>query len=79
MVTRAARTRIGSSPPASVAEPVVYPAAALPHQAKENGARVIVINPNENPYKTITDVYLDEASGEEMPRVMEHVRSLVDK
>jgi NAD-dependent deacetylase len=58
---------------------VVYPAAALPHQAKEGGAKIIEINPTENSYRAITDIYIDEPSGEAMPKVLEHVRELVNK
>ena len=56
---------------------VVYPAAALPHQAHEAGARIIEVNPHENSFGRITEVYIDEPSGEAMPKVMERVRRLM--
>jgi len=56
---------------------VVYPAAALPHQAKEAGAKLIEINPTGNYYRGVTEVFIQEASGEGMPKVMERVRKLI--
>jgi len=56
---------------------VVYPAAAVPQQAHEAGAKVIEINPTENSYERITDVYINEPSAVAMPKVMEHVRKLL--
>lgn len=55
---------------------VVYPAAALPQQARSSGARIIEVNPNENSFCEITDVYIDGPAGEVMARVMEHVREM---
>ncbi len=55
----------------------VYPAAALPHQAKQEGARLIEINPSENSYAGITDVYIKEPSGEAMPKVMDSLIKLM--
>lgn len=56
---------------------VVYPAAALPHQAREAGASIIEINPADNSYGRIAEVYLREPSGEAMPKVMDSVRKIL--
>jgi NAD-dependent deacetylase len=55
---------------------VVYPAAYLPFEAKEAGARVIVVNPNENPFARICDAYIPMKAGEAMPRVVEAVKAI---
>ncbi|HUT56151.1 MAG TPA: NAD-dependent deacylase [bacterium] len=49
---------------------VVYPAGEVPYQAKRAGARVIEVNPTENCYSSITDVYIKEPSGQAMPKIM---------
>lgn len=55
---------------------VVYPAAAVPHQAQQAGAKIIEINPSENCYSAITDVYIKEPTGQAMPRIMEQLEKL---
>ena len=67
----------------SAAQPPICPKPTppnrtLPHQAKENGAKIIEINPTENSYRGITDVFIKEPSGEAMPRVLEHLRRLLN-
>ncbi|MFP3998763.1 MAG: hypothetical protein ACLFUN_02875 [Desulfobacterales bacterium] len=49
---------------------VVYPAAYLPFQAKDAGAKVIVINPNENAFQSVTDVYIPLKAGEATERIL---------
>jgi len=56
---------------------VVYPAAAVPHQAQQAGAKVIEINPSENCYSAITDVYIKEPTGQAMPRIMDQLDKLL--
>jgi NAD-dependent deacetylase len=56
---------------------VVYPAGEVPYQAKRAGARILEINPTENCYSSITDVYIKETSGQAMPKVMEGVKKIV--
>ena len=53
---------------------IVYPAAAIPQQAHQSGAKIIEINLSENSYSGITEVYIQGASGEAMPKIMEHLR-----
>jgi NAD-dependent deacetylase len=52
----------------------VYPAAELPFEAKRKGAAIIVINPNENPFDTITDVYIPMKTGEALPEIFNKIR-----
>jgi len=56
---------------------VVYPAAAIPHQAQQAGAKIIEINPSENCYSAITDVFIKEQNGAAMPKIMEHLHQLL--
>lgn len=46
---------------------LVYPAAALPGLAKENGARVIVVNPQPSVLDDTADLVLPAAAGECLP------------
>ncbi len=55
---------------------VVYPAAYLPFEARDAGAAVIVINPNENPFSAISDVYIPGKAAEVMPELVEAVRQI---
>lgn len=52
----------------------VYPAAYLPYEAKDAGARVIVINPNENAFSDISDVYVPLKAGGAMAEIVEAVK-----
>jgi NAD-dependent deacetylase len=50
----------------------VYPAASLPHQAAESGARILEINPEKSNFThTITDVFVALPAGRAMSRVEE--------
>ena len=54
----------------------VYPAASLPHQAAENGARILEINPEESSFtRTITDVFIALSAGRAMNRIEELLRN----
>ena len=55
---------------------VVWPAAGVPYEAKKNGARVVEINPNENAFRDISDVYVRGLSGEVMPKIVERIKTL---
>lgn len=48
---------------------VVYPAARLPDMARQNGARIIDVNPDPSPISRYADLYLRGASGEVLPQV----------
>ena len=49
---------------------LVYPAAALPYEATENGATLVEINPNETPLTRHADHYLRGPAGEAQPRLL---------
>ena len=55
----------------------VYPAAYFPVEAKKSGARIIVINPTENSFKTVTDVYIPMKTGEALPAIVERSKEMV--
>jgi len=53
---------------------VVYPAAYLPREAKKAGAVIIVINPTENPFESVTDIYIPMKTGEVLPAIVKMIR-----
>lgn len=56
----------------------VYPAASLPHQAADNGARIIEINPEKSNFThTITDVFIALPAGEAMNRIEQFLQAEV--
>lgn len=56
---------------------VVYPAAALPHEAAEHGAKIIEVNPTENCFHPITEVFIQEKAAKGMSRLVEMVKDLL--
>jgi len=57
---------------------LVYPAADIPIQAKESGAKVIEINPESTPLTPqVSDYILQGRSGEILPRVVETLKTLM--
>lgn len=56
---------------------VVYPAAHLPFDAKDAGARVIVVNPHENAFSSISDAYIPMNAGKAMPKLVAAVKELL--
>lgn len=52
----------------------VYPAAYLPYNAKESGAKVIVINPNENPFSGVSDIYIPLKAGVAMGEILKDIK-----
>jgi NAD-dependent deacetylase len=49
---------------------LVYPAAALPFEALENGAALVEINPGETPLTPHADYVLRDPAGEVLPRLV---------
>ena len=49
---------------------LVYPAAALPYEALENGATLVEINPNETPLTPHADYSLRGAAGQVLPDLL---------
>lgn len=56
---------------------VVYPAAAIPYQAAERGAKVIEINPTGNYYDSISEVYIESPAGEAMPKILDIIKDML--
>ncbi|CAG0968069.1 NAD-dependent protein deacylase [Burkholderiales bacterium] len=48
----------------------VYPAAALPRQAKAAGAMVVEVNPHETPLSAVVDIVLRQRSGIALPALV---------
>jgi NAD-dependent deacetylase len=56
---------------------VVSPAANMPGIAKQNGAKLIIINKGETPYDKVADVRFDNLIEDVLPPIMEKVRNAV--
>jgi NAD-dependent deacetylase len=57
---------------------VVQPASMMPVIAKENGARVIEINPERTPLtETVSDYLIQGKAGEKMNRIMVELEQLL--
>ncbi len=54
----------------------VYPAAYFPIEAKKAGARIIVINPTENAFSPVTDVYIPMKTGEALPAIVGKIKEM---
>ncbi len=54
---------------------VVYPAAEMPLVAKNNGARLVIINLMPTPHDRYADIVINEKIGEVLPRIVEQVRA----
>jgi NAD-dependent deacetylase len=55
---------------------VVYPAAAIPQEARKRGAKVIVVNPNENAFSLISDVYIPMKTGIALPEIVSRIKEM---
>jgi NAD-dependent deacetylase len=56
---------------------VVTPAANMPGIAKQNGAKLILLNKGDTPYDSVADIRFDNLIEEVLPPLMEKVRKLV--
>lgn len=54
----------------------VYPAADLPHQAKNNGAYVVEVNPNETSFTRYSNLSFRENSGEILPQILKIIKEI---
>ncbi len=52
---------------------VVEPAASLPLQAKQNGARLVILNKTETPLDYVADIVVREPIGETLTQVVKHL------
>lgn len=55
---------------------VVYPAAHMPLLAKQNGARLVIINLTDTPHDHYADVVIRAKTGEAMSRVVDIVKGM---
>jgi len=58
---------------------VVTPAANMPGIAKQNGAKLIIINKGDTPYDSVADIKFDNKIEEILPPIMEKVRVILNK
>lgn len=54
---------------------VVYPAAQMPLIAKDNGAKLIIINLTPTPHDSYADIVIYEKVGEALPQIIERVKA----
>jgi NAD-dependent deacetylase len=52
---------------------VVEPAASIPLQAKNNGARIVIINHTETPLDELADVVVHQSIGATLSQVLKHM------
>lgn len=57
---------------------VVFPAAQMPMIAKQNGAKLIIVNLGETAYDEYADVRIAGKAGEVMERLVERVKAISD-
>ncbi len=56
---------------------VVFPASSIPSIARDHGAKVVEVNPEETPLTgNVSDYILQEPAGEVLPKVVARVREL---
>ncbi|GAJ22498.1 unnamed protein product, partial [marine sediment metagenome] len=53
---------------------VVYPAAQMPLIAKDNGAKLIIVNLTPTPHNSYADIVIYEKVGEALPQIIERVK-----
>lgn len=58
---------------------VVEPAASIPLQAKNNGARLVIINQTETPLDGLADVVLHQSIGASLSQVVKHLKAPAQK
>ena len=54
---------------------VVYPAAQMPLIARDNGARLIIINLEPTPHDRYADLAIHQRTGEALPQIMARIKS----
>jgi len=53
---------------------VVYPAAYVPIQAKQSGAKLVIINKGDTEQDSMADVRIDAAAGETMTKIIKRIK-----
>ena len=54
---------------------VVYPAAQMPLIAKDNGAKLVIINLTPTPHDGYADIVINEKTGEVLPQIVDRVKA----
>jgi NAD-dependent deacetylase len=54
---------------------VVYPAAQMPVLAKQNGAKLVIMNIGETPHDYMADVLIAEKTGETLAKIIARVKA----
>ena len=57
----------------------VYPVAEFPVQAKNNGASIIVVNPTENAFSSVSDLYIPLKTGIALPEIVKQFNELTNQ
>ncbi|MFW9988304.1 MAG: NAD-dependent deacetylase [Candidatus Odinarchaeota archaeon] len=57
---------------------VVTPAANMPGIAKQNGAKLIILNKGDTPYDHVADIKFDNLIEDVLPPIMEKVKKLIN-
>jgi len=55
---------------------IVYPAAGFPHAAKNLGATVVEVNPEETPITAVADVFVKAQAGEALPLLVARLKAV---
>jgi NAD-dependent SIR2 family protein deacetylase len=58
---------------------VVTPAANMPGIAKQNGAKLIILNKGDTPYDHVADIRFDNLIEDVLPLIMEKVKKILDQ
>jgi len=58
---------------------VVTPAANMPGIAKENGAKLILLNKGATPYDDVADIRFDNLIEDVLPQIMDKVKEMINK
>ena len=54
---------------------VVYPAAHMPLTAKDNGAKLVIINLMPTPHDRYADIVINEKTGETLSQIVDQVKA----
>ncbi len=57
---------------------IVYPAAYFPVEAKKSGAKIIVVNPTENSFSQVSDIYIPAKTGEALPAIVKRIEAMIE-
>lgn len=58
---------------------VVYPAAQMPLIAKDNGAKLVIVNLTPTPHDRYADIVIHEKTGQVLPPVVEKVKAKLQR